>query len=326
MAVGTRAAWIADVRSDDELIATAMIENQLPEEEEDGSSGAFDVLLWRSGPDLLERAIALAGSAEWMERELGVDLLGHIRDPAFRDADEAEVWTTGELLVGYLEETMGVLLALVETETYPDVVNSLAWAFGAREDPRGIEPLTRLAADEAVHIREAVVHSLSNCSVSVGEESSSDEVAAAHAVAEQIAIPLLALADDPEGDVRDWALFGLLVGELDTAEIRETFLAHIDDPHHAAMTEALSGLANLGDQRGIEPLRRRIERGEDANNLIEACEFYGDARLVPGLQALRDDDFDGDDAQIDAALATCRPNLGWRGPSLGWWQPAASRR
>ncbi|MBJ7470609.1 MAG: hypothetical protein JHD16_04880 [Solirubrobacteraceae bacterium] len=78
MAVGTRETWIADPRSDDELIAAAVVETQLVGEEYERASGAFYVLLWRSGPELLQRAIELTESTDWKERELGVDLLGQI--------------------------------------------------------------------------------------------------------------------------------------------------------------------------------------------------------------------------------------------------------
>ncbi|MBO9534889.1 MAG: hypothetical protein J7513_18090, partial [Solirubrobacteraceae bacterium] len=47
------------------------------------------VLEWRSGPVMLERAIELTASADRYEREVGVDLLGRLRGPGFREADES---------------------------------------------------------------------------------------------------------------------------------------------------------------------------------------------------------------------------------------------
>src|SRR5688572_24064332 len=111
----TREDWIADTRSDDELISAAVIETQLPEEEYEQATGAFSSLLWRSGPELLRRARSLTESPDWMERELGVDLLGQIHDPKFRDVDEREAWADPSLVNGYLEESMTILLRLAET-------------------------------------------------------------------------------------------------------------------------------------------------------------------------------------------------------------------
>lgn len=296
----------ADQRSTEELVRTAMAELQLDQEAFDAATDAFGVLLWRSGPELLARSLELISSSDWMERELGVELLGQVHDPAFREVNIAEAWVSmPEVIHGYPNQTLAALIPLVETETNRDVTESLAWAFGHRSDPRGIPSLTRLARHQERDIRFAATRSLGDCSVHARDDAPAHERAAAAEVARSIADPLVVLAEDEDGDIRDWALFGLMQLGLDTPEIRDTFAAHLDDPHRDAMHEAFTGIAKLGDERGLEPLRKLLEGGESSRLILEACEAYADPRFLPGLQTFRDDDYDDDNDELDRVITAC---------------------
>jgi len=70
------------------------------------------------------------------------------------------------------------------------------------------------------------------------------------------------LVDDPDGDVRDYALFALgTLGYVDTPELRELFVKHFDDAYPDAKEEAIAALAKRRDTRAVVPLLRLMESG-----------------------------------------------------------------
>ncbi len=85
---------------------------------------------------------------------------------------------------------------------------------------------------------------------------------------------LLALMQDSDADVRDWATFGLCVlGESDSAEIRDALLIRIGDTDENAREEAAIGLSKRKDQRVLIPLIAMLEQPSVPDRAIEAAEL-----------------------------------------------------
>jgi HEAT repeat protein len=89
---------------------------------------------------------------------------------------------------------------------------------------------------------------------------------------------LLALTQDADDDVRNWATFGLGVqGELDSQEIRDALYQRLTDPYRDVREEAMAGLANRKDQRALPALISALSQPEISHCVKEVAEsFLGD--------------------------------------------------
>lgn len=121
---------------------------------------------------------------------------------------------------------------------------------------------------------------------------------------------LLAAFDDPDADVRDWAVFGLGVQlSVDSPEIRDALFRMLDDDAGADTPgEAACGLAKRKDPRVYDHIAAELARPYPGNLWVEAAAELGDLRLLPLLQRLKDAGWDRDDARgalLDEALETC---------------------
>jgi HEAT repeat protein len=74
---------------------------------------------------------------------------------------------------------------------------------------------------------------------------------------------LIQLMDDPDDNVRDWATFGLGTQcDVDSAEIRDALRKRLDDGYKEARDEAVWGLAQRKDPRGLKMLIDRLSADE----------------------------------------------------------------
>ena len=66
--------------------------------------------------------------------------------------------------------------------------------------------------------------------------------------------------EDADGEVRDWATFGLGTQcKADSPEIREALRKRTEDPYEDARSEAIWSLALRRDQLGLQVLLNRLE-------------------------------------------------------------------
>jgi HEAT repeat protein len=202
-----------------------------------------------------EAAVELCSSDEWVARQVGVDILSR-----FGCHHQSKP---------FAEETMALLLALAERETFPDVRDSLAAAFGELADPRGLAFVVAVANDPDPALRWTAATALANFDDDLAFQT------------------LLELSADPDGDVRNWATFGL--GQLtvrDTPQLRAALAARLDDPHDEAQEEGVFGLAVRGDVRAIPVLLELLHQGPGRlldRSLVLLDELTDDPRISPAL-------------------------------------------
>lgn len=225
-----------------------------------------------SSLEVAREAMRLSTSKKARDRELGVDVLAQLRGA---DGDEV------------LPEIRTALHARL-SDTSKDVLASTIHAFGHLGVDDALDEIAAFAKSEHAELRFAVAGALGGLS---------DELAIA---------TLIELTSDEEGDVRDWACFGLGTQseQVDTQAVRDALHAHIDDEHPDTRAEAQLGLARRGDPRVFEAVLRELQTEEVADLSIAAAAELADPRFVPALEALRA--WWPDPDPIDAALDRCR--------------------
>jgi HEAT repeat protein len=199
---------------------SAILEIALGSDEE-ASSKAIGFLHWRATREVFDAAVALLSSTKQNERFVGIQILAQLGLP-----DRV-----------YLEESLAILLPMLETESDASILNEVAFALGHIRDPRAIEPLLKLKNYPHEDVRYGVVFGLLTY----------EDRRAVSA--------LIELSQDVDEDVRNWATFGLAQQiELDTLEIREALYNRLGDEHNETRHEGMLGLGIRKDPRVIEPM------------------------------------------------------------------------
>jgi HEAT repeat protein len=83
---------------------------------------------------------------------------------------------------------------------------------------------------------------------------------------------LLALTQDVDEDVRDWATFGLgVLGNSDSPEIRDALVKRLSDSDEDVRQEAMVGLGKRKDQRVLSTLLSALEGTNLPDRAVEAA-------------------------------------------------------
>jgi len=83
---------------------------------------------------------------------------------------------------------------------------------------------------------------------------------------------LLALTQDADEDVRDWATFGVgVLGNCDSPEIRDALVNRLRDSDEDVREEAMVGLGKRKDQRVLSALLSVLEQPTTADRAVEAA-------------------------------------------------------
>jgi HEAT repeat protein len=261
-----------DPRTTDDLIQLA-----LTEEDEDAAWEPVVVLHFRGTAEVLERAQLLCGSEDPGSRCLGARILAQLGVPER----------------SFPEKSFQILATMLSKESDPEVLQSIAHAFGHLNDARAIPLLAPLLEHPNEDVRYGVVHGMSR----------HEDQAAITA--------LIQLSRDDDSDVRDWATFGLgQMIRLDTPEIRDALFARCKDPDDDTRGEALVGLASRKDPRVLGPLMDELSSETVGLLAVEAAEELGDSRLAPVLLALKEawaGDDDRHTNRLNHALLACLP-------------------
>jgi hypothetical protein len=207
-----------------------------------------------------ERALALLQDAD--DRALGCDLLGVLCDP-----DEEE-WS---------HEAAEALVRTAEGEEDIGIVWSIAAAFNHVSDPLGVPVLARYARHSDREIRLLVAQGITSCRTHEDGESVQD-----------ICNVLIPLTEDVDGDVRDWATFGLGHQlESDGPEVRRALVNRLNDEHGDTHWEAVLGLARRHDHRAFDFVMEGILGDSVPKLAVWSAAWLGDARLFPALEELK---------------------------------------
>jgi len=144
---------------------------------------------------------------------------------------------------------------MLAKESNEDVISEAIAALGYIYNPAAAPLIAPFADHSNPEIRYSVAHSLGH----FADESAS-------------ILGLTKLIDDPDKEVRDWAIFGIgTQGNADSEDLRLRFIAHLDDPYFDARQEAAGALAKRHDIRVVAPLISMLKRYGDIVCLCEAA-------------------------------------------------------
>lgn len=232
----------------------------------------------RTDRGTVDAACVLARSPNLQQRILGLDVLAQVGYAADRP---------------FLDESLPVVIDACEDDRW-EVLDSAIAALGHLADVRGLPAVLQHAHHPSEEVRFAVAMAL--------------PPVAGGSAADQVVSALISLSGDPDGEVRDWATFGLGSGlELDSAEIRDALVARLDDDEGDTAGEALLGLALRKDERTLAPLLARLA-DEPGNLIVEAAAALESPEALPALLRLRQEGWEKDDPRpsvLTDAIQAC---------------------
>jgi HEAT repeat protein len=214
----------------DNLFAASLLGN----DDDDAPWAAIRTLHRNGNREIFVKAAAWCASDDPLKRARAADILSQLRPPEKQREDPI-----------FAPESLLLVSQAIDAETDREALCSQIYALGHLRQAGSVPILIRHADSPNEDIRYAVAWALS----SFHEDSDARSA-------------LVKLAGDPDGDVRDYALFALgVLGESDTPELRELFAAHADDPQSDAREEAIAALAKRRDTRAVLPLLHLMESG-----------------------------------------------------------------
>jgi HEAT repeats len=250
----------------DELFDIAIEDIDAPESEDERVHRAWDAIHelreHHASADTLQKAIALCTSAISAERRVGAGVLGqfgfhHPERPIF------------------LEERFQMLKRLIERELAPTgdagVLVDALHAMAHTKDLRQVDIALGLSKHPLPRVRYATTHMLI-----AGKEDA------------RVMAALITLSADTDASTRDWATFGLAqqMKDCDTPEMREAFVARLDDPDKETRAEAILGLALRKDLRVVQSLIDALGDDEPSWANYKAAWALASPALCPALWAV----------------------------------------
>ncbi len=240
---------------------------------------------WRSDAEWVPSMAAMAWRGDEAVLEAAVELLGR-DDPRARAVGAYVLGQLGIPERTFPERSAEALERHAEHEDDPEVLATIASAFGNLGVPYGIETLLRLRRHPDARVREGAADALA------GRDD------------ERVLEALVELTADPEPGIRDWATFALgTLSPQDTPALRDALARRLDDSDDSTRIEAVHGLALRGDTRALEAtldLLGEVGPHDDGGNAadtiwkryaltqatVRLAALTGDARLKEHLPAL----------------------------------------
>lgn len=191
---------------------------------------------------VFEKAVKWIESAESLMRARGLDVIAQLGKSAKRSNS-------------FPGESYDVVVKAIQQEREIQPLTSAIFALGHLDDPRGFPLIGGFHSHPNDDVRFSVACALG----SYPNEPLSVRT-------------LLALMEDADADVRDWATFGLgVLGDRDSPEIREALLRRLDDEDANVREEALVGLAKRRDTRILPRLMKELDQPEITDRIVEAA-------------------------------------------------------
>jgi HEAT repeat protein len=167
----------------------------------------------------------------------------------------------------YAAESVQLLVQLLDGEADTNVINATLIAFGHLQRPECVSAIIRFANHPDSDIRYGVVFGLSG----------RDDEAAIRT--------LIALTNDPDVRVRDWATFDLASQtEWDSPALRAVLWARVTDSDNITRGEALKGLAERRVPGVLNAIIAELTGPDPHEYAVEAAAILADPRLVPALE------------------------------------------
>ncbi len=259
-----------DPRTVNELISAALI---APDAGDDGYWDVIGALHWRGSAEVFDRAAQLCQSFCAVERRVGADILGQL----------------GFFECAFTRARLNVLLKMLRQERDSEVVSSVLMALGHLREADAIRPVSRFCSHSDRDVRYAVVHALTGYDDALAIDS------------------LIALTNDEDSDVRDWATFALGTQvDVDTPSLREALVRRLTDSDDDTRCEALFGLARRRDPRVIPALCNELASDGVGTLAVEAATEIADPQLHATLVALQGR-WDFKDEWLSDAILACSP-------------------
>ena len=176
--------------------------------------------------EIFERAAVWCKSLNPMERARGASALAQLGKTAEHQSTV------------FPEESYAVVTQMLQQETEVQPLSSAIHALGHLNNPAAIPLISSYENHSMAEIRFSVACAL-------GSFANDSEAIQS----------LMALTNDTDDDVRDWAVFGLgNLGDGDSVEIRDALFSRLSDSNENVREEAIFGLAKRKDQRVIPAL------------------------------------------------------------------------
>jgi len=200
--------------------------------------------------EVFNRAVQWCSSDNPLKRARGADVLAQLGSTSENPGNK------------FPEESFSIVSSLLKQEKDPLSLLSAVHALGHIGNTRAVPSLIEYGLHPSADVRFAVACALGN----FGNDP-------------RAADTLIALMQDVNEDVRDWATFGLGVqGDLDSGQIRDALFDRLTDPDRNVRGESLLSLAKRQDQRALPALIAELNQPEISDRAFEAAEtFLGDS-------------------------------------------------
>ena len=183
----------------------------------------------RATPEVFDVAIEYCRSDDPKARARGLDVLAQLG--AGKPDSERP----------YVDECVSMAIAHLNDESSM-VVHSAAWALAHLRDDRAVSALIGMKHHANPDVRHAVAFGMGGCSEAEARQT------------------LIELMEDEADEVRNWATFGLgSLSDVNSPEVREALLKRLDDPFGEARDEAIWGLARRKETVALRMLLERLE-------------------------------------------------------------------
>ena len=271
----------SDTRSTSELISA-----YLQTSDDSEAADLITTIQYRGGAEEFREGLGLLASKDARERAAGAEILGQL---GWQDRT-------------FLEESVDALLGAL-TDTDDQVLQSVIFGLGHREDPRAVEALLPFVDNPSADIRYAAVHGLMPHDVP------------------GVVDALAKLSRDRDRDVRNWATFTLgSQFESQSPALCAALQERLTDPDPEIRGEALVGLARRGDVSIAPIVLHELEGEFHGDWAVEAAGLLADPRFVPALGALLVR-LEGEDVvyfrgSVESAIAACEGRRAHGSPSL----------
>lgn len=193
--------------------------------------------------EVFDRAAAWCSSSDALKRARGADVLAQLGKTAEHPTNN------------FPDESFAVVSSLVRQEIDPLPLLSAIQALGHIGNPQAVSLVIAHRLNPKPQVRFAVACALGNFA---------DDPSAIEA--------LLALTQDIDDDVRDWATFGVgVLGHGDSPGIRDALVKLLADCDEDVREEAMVGLGKRKDQRVLPILLSALEQPIPPDRAIEAA-------------------------------------------------------